>query len=90
MQCFQLKHTHPNSSLYMAKRKAVKYKSVAFKFTSYQKKRVEAYCRKNGVTPIRMYKKAIMLYLTNNGYGDHYTVHEPAVNQMTIFDLISE
>ncbi len=75
----------------MAKRKSVKYKSIAFKFTSSQKKRVDAYCRKNGVTPIRLYKKAIMLHLTHNGYGDNYTiVEEPAKNQMSIFDLLVE
>jgi hypothetical protein len=75
----------------MAKRKAVKYKSIAFKFTSTQKKRVDAYCRKNRVTPIRLYKKAIMLYLTNKGYGENYiTVEEPPKNQLSIFDVMVE
>jgi hypothetical protein len=77
--------------LYMAKRKSIKYKSIAFKFTSSQKKRVDAYCRKNKVTPIRLYKKAIMLYLNNNGYGENYIFsEEPHKNQMSIFDLMAE
>lgn len=76
----------------MAKRRKVRrFRTITFKFTIQQKSRVDAYCRKHSITPIRMYKKAIMLFLTNNGYGDNYqTDPEPAKNQLTIFDLIKE
>lgn len=76
----------------MAKRKrARRYRSITFKFTAHQKRRVDAYCRKNNTTPIRMYKKAIMLYLVNNGYGNNLRVEEEyPKNQLTIFDVIEE
>jgi len=75
----------------MARRRRIRYRNITFKFTVQQKRRVDAYCRKNSTTPVRMYKKAIMTYLSNNGYGDHYHLEpEPDKNQMTIFDLISQ
>lgn len=75
----------------MAKRKRVRFRNITFKFTAQQKGRVDAYCRKHGMTPVRMYKKAIMHYLTTNGYGNNYHPDpEPAKNQMSIFDLISQ
>lgn len=76
----------------MAKRrKARRFRNITFKFTVQQKSRVDAYCRKHSTTPIRLYKKAIMLFLSNNGYGDNYQMEpEPAKNQLTIFDLIKE
>lgn len=76
----------------MVKRRRIRrFKSVSFKFTVQQKKKVDAYCRKNSTTPIRMYKKAILLYLNNNGYGDKYLLeNDPPSNQLSIFDIISE
>ncbi|MGE5382677.1 MAG: hypothetical protein ACM3PX_04530 [Omnitrophica WOR_2 bacterium] len=76
----------------MTKRRRVRrFRSVNFKFTIQQKRKIDAYCRKNGTTPIRMYKKAIKLFLSNNGYGENFQVEpEPANNQLTIFDLINE
>ncbi len=76
----------------MIKRRRVRrFKSISFKFTVQQKKKVDAYCRKHSTTPIRMYKKAIMLYLSNNGYGDKYLFEaDPPSNQLSIFDIISE
>lgn len=75
----------------MKRRRARKYKPISFKFTTQQKRRVDAFCKKNNTSAIRMYKKAIMLYLTNNGYPERYEP-EPEViaNQMSIFDLITE
>ena len=76
----------------MAKRRKVRrFRNITFKFTVQQKSRVDAYCRKHSITPIRMYKRAIMMFLSNNGYGDNYVPEpEPAKNQLTIFDLITE
>ncbi len=76
----------------MAKRRRItRFRNITFKFTYRQKKRVDAYCRKHSTTPIRMYKKAIMLYLANNGYGENHVMEpEPAKNQLTIFDYIEE
>lgn len=73
------------------KRKARKFRQVSFKLTAQQKKRVDAYCLKHDTTPVNMYKKAILLYLTNNGYGSHRHP-EPAVseNQMSIFDFVED
>lgn len=76
----------------MALRKRVRrFRRITFKFTDQQKRKVDAYCRKNDTTPIRMYKKAIMLYLFNNGYSSNLP-HETEVNknQMSIFDFIEE
>lgn len=75
----------------MAKRRRVRFRNITFKFTVQQKRRVDAYCKKHDTTPIRLYKRAIMHYLTTNGYGDNYHLEpEPAKNQMTIFDLITQ
>ena len=72
-------------------RKARKFRQVNFKLTVQQKKRVDAFCVKHGTTPVNMYKKAILLYLTNNGYGSHRHP-EPAIseNQMSIFDFVED
>lgn len=74
------------------RRKPIKYKPVAFKLTQQQKKRVDAFCRKNGTTPVNMYKKAIMAYLLSNGYGNLKHGHEPVIgpNQMSIFDIVED
>lgn len=74
----------------MAKRRRVRFRNVNFKFTVQQKRRVDAYCRKHGTTPVRLYKKAIMHFLAQNGYNEHYQLPEQAKNQMSIFDLITE
>ncbi|MFA6949358.1 MAG: hypothetical protein WCQ70_01615 [Lentimicrobiaceae bacterium] len=76
----------------MAKRKrARRYRKITFKFTIQQKHRVDAYCRKHHTTPIHLYKKAIMLYLTRNGYGsDTHLDPVPDKNQLTIFDFLEE
>lgn len=75
----------------MTKRRKVRFRNITFKFTVQQKRRVDAYCKKYDTTPIRLYKRAIMYYLANNGYGENYHMEpEPARNQMTIFDLISQ
>ncbi|MHC1774528.1 MAG: hypothetical protein AB9834_03860 [Lentimicrobium sp.] len=72
-------------------RKVRRFKQVMFKLTAQQKKRVDAYCKKNNTTPVNMYKKAILLYLTNNGYSSlkHFppTISE---NQMSIFDFVED
>ncbi len=72
-------------------RKVRRFKQVIFKLTAQQKKRVDAFCKKNGTTPVNMYKKAILLYLTNNGYSSHK--HFPPTiseNQMSIFDFVED
>ncbi|HLN53064.1 MAG TPA: hypothetical protein VK212_05105 [Lentimicrobium sp.] len=75
----------------MPKRRKVRFRNVNFKFTVQQKRRVDAYCRRHGTTPVRLYKKAIMQFLSQNGYNEHYqSIAEQAVNQMSIFDLITE
>jgi len=72
-------------------RKFRKFKQINFKLTVQQKKRVDAFCKKHGTTPINMYKKAILLYLTNNGYGSHkHPEHTISENQMSIFDFVED
>jgi hypothetical protein len=72
-------------------RKVRKFKQVNFKLTAQQKKRVDSFCIKHDTTPVNMYKKAILLYLSNNGYGSH-RIHEPSIseNQMSIFDFVED
>ncbi|PKP01048.1 MAG: hypothetical protein CVU14_06010 [Bacteroidetes bacterium HGW-Bacteroidetes-9] len=72
-------------------RKVRKFKQVNFKLTYQQKKRVDAFCRKHKTTPVNMYKKAILLYLSNNGYGAHRQA-EPSISekQMSIFDFVED
>jgi hypothetical protein len=75
----------------MTKRKRVRFRNIHFKFTVQQKRRVDAYCRKHGTTPVRLYKRAILQYLSQNGYDEHFQLTpEQAKNQMSIFDLIAE
>lgn len=73
------------------RRKVRKFRQVSFKFTAQQKKRVDAFCIKHETSPVNMYKKAIMLYLSNNGYGIHKHP-EPVIgpNQMSIFDFVED
>ncbi|MFH1121552.1 MAG: hypothetical protein V1775_17165 [Bacteroidota bacterium] len=72
-------------------RKVRKFKQVNFKLTTQQKSRVEAFCKKYDTTPVNMYKKAILLYLSHNGYGTHKHP-EPAISekQMSIFDFVDD
>lgn len=74
------------------RRKVRKYKQVNFKLSAQQKKRVDAFCRKHSTSAVNMYKKAIMLYLTNNGYGNHKQHNEQVIgpNQMSIFDFVED
>jgi len=73
------------------RRKVRKFKQVHFKLTVQQKKRVDAFCKKHGTSPVNMYKKAIMLYLTNNGYGNQkHFEHVIGPNQMSIFDFVED
>lgn len=73
------------------KRKATRFRKVEFKLTYQQKKRVDAFCNHHKTTPVNMYKKAILLYLDHNGYGQH-RIHQPAIseNQMSIFDIVGD
>ncbi|HAH58420.1 MAG TPA: hypothetical protein DCL86_09750 [Bacteroidales bacterium] len=72
------------------KRRKIKFKAVKFKLTSLQKAKVDAFCRENGTTPVTMYKKAILFYLKQNGYGNYKPTIPPEEhqNQMSIFDFI--
>ncbi|HPG34607.1 MAG: hypothetical protein H6541_07080 [Lentimicrobiaceae bacterium] len=73
------------------RRKVRKFKQVSFKLTTQQKKRVDAFCVKHHTSPINMYKKAIMLYLANNGYGSHKLPENYiGPNQMSIFDFVED
>lgn len=74
------------------KRKAIKYKTVEFKLSVQQKKRVDAFCKDYKTTPITMYKTAIQTFLSKKGYGIMPKHHEDKVdvNQMSIFDLVDE
>jgi|GEM_PF-747756 len=73
------------------KRKARKFRQVNFKLTVQQKKRVDLFCQKHGTTPVNMYKKAIMHFLTQNGFGAQRHAEPPFIeNQMTIFDIVED
>ena len=74
------------------KRRKIKFKAVNFKLSSLQKAKVDAFCRENGTTPITMYKKAILIYLEHEGYGNYKPLMHPEShkNQMSIFDLIED
>lgn len=73
------------------RRKVRKFRQVNFKLTAQQKKRVDDFCRKYETTPVNMYKKAILLYLSNKGFSSHK--HPEQVigpNQMSIFDFVED
>jgi len=73
------------------RRKVRKFRQVNFKLTAQQKKRVDDFCVKHNTTPVNMYKKAILLYLSNKGFGTHRQI-EPVIgpNQMSIFDFVED
>ncbi len=74
------------------RKKYRKFKPVAFKLTYQQKRRVDKFCRDHGTTPVTMYKRAIMLYLANNGYAHLKFPQEHSIhpNQMSIFDIVED
>ncbi len=67
------------------KRKAIKFRQIAFKLTEYQKKALDRYCKTNKMTPVRFMKALI------NGHVERYRdqVRPPSYvteNQLELFD----
>ncbi len=68
-----------------AKRKRIKYRKIAFKFTDNQRKALEKYCRIHNTTPVRFIKTLV------NKRVERYRDLEPensyvTENQLNLFD----
>jgi hypothetical protein len=67
-------------------RKPIKYKVIAFKVTSRQKKSLENFCKSRKSTPIKVIKKAIQPLLDN--YAHSVPLNNfVSVNQLELFKL---
>jgi hypothetical protein len=67
-------------------RKPIKYKVIAFKVTSRQKKSLENFCKSRKSTPIKVIKKAIQPLLDN--YAQSVPLNNfVSVNQLELFKL---
>jgi len=66
-------------------RKPVKYKIIAIKVTSRQKKSLVNYCKSHRTTPVRMIKKSIHPFLDK--YADMQVIarKREVVNQLELF-----
>ena len=70
------------------KRKKVKYRKMAFKFTESQRKAIEHYCRIHRTTPVRFIKELVNKRVEpyrDNDYEPSYVTE----NQLTLFELES-
>jgi hypothetical protein len=68
------------------RRKKIRYKSISLKVSANQYKTLQRYCSKHKLTPNKVFKKALKVYLERFGPvldGQTIRVGE---NQLTIFD----
>ena len=68
------------------KRKKIKYRKMAFKFTDTQRKAIEQYCRIHRTTPVRFIKSLVNKRVEpyrDNDYEPSYVTE----NQLTLFEV---
>lgn len=69
------------------RRRKVKYKSVSLKVSAKQYNAIKLYCARHKLTPNKVIKKALRVYLERFGpVLDNQTV-KVSENQLTIFDV---
>jgi hypothetical protein len=68
------------------RRKKIKYKSISMKVSANQYSTLQRYCSKHKLTPNKVIKKALRVYMDRFGpVLDNHTV-KISENQLTIFD----
>jgi hypothetical protein len=69
------------------RRKKIKYKSISLKVSANQYNNLQRYCAKHDLTPNKVFKKALRVYLERFGPAiDNHTV-KVSEKQLTIFDV---
>lgn len=69
-----------------SKRKKVRYKNLEFRLSSIEYAQITRYCRKHKLTPNKLIKKSLRIYMQRFGpLLDHVPV-PVGDNQLTIFD----
>lgn len=66
------------------KRKMIRYRKISFKVSHREKLIIDRFCRANGITPNKFYKKAIREYLQNN--SEMKEADFILENQLKLFD----
>ena len=72
----------------LPKRKKIKYRKLAVKFTDTQKKAIDHYCYVHGTTPVRFIKSLVNKRVEpyrNSQYEPSYVTE----NQLTLFEMES-
>lgn len=68
----------------------VTYSKVELKIPTAQKKRLKAFCKVNGTTPNKVYRKVIRDFIDHHMHSLAHKPQEIIENQMTIFDICEE
>ncbi|MDP2424454.1 MAG: hypothetical protein U1C46_11350 [Bacteroidales bacterium] len=72
------------------RRKKIRFRKITFKMTTGQYERLTRYCKKHHLTPVRLVRKALNVYLDRFGPElDHVRI-PVGKNQLTIFDAGAE
>ncbi len=72
------------------RRKKIKFKRIEFKMTTLQYDRLKRYCSKHKLTPVRLVRKALNVYIDRFGPElDHIRI-PVGKNQLSIFDIVDK
>lgn len=89
--CLLLRNYLENMGTKNIKKKKIKYRSIIFKVSDKQKQIIDAYCRKNCLGTVQLFKLALREYIEKNTMQEQDIAYCPiSENQLTIFDVISE
>lgn len=73
----------------MADKRKTRYNTISFKLTTRQRQSLEAYCRRNNTTPVKLIKEAIS-YALKDGYKIPQSNSYVGDGQIDLEDLIEE
>lgn len=69
------------------RRKKIKYKNLNFKISAYEYTQLVRYCKKHKITPNKLIKKSLRIYVKQFGPLIDHVAAPVSNNQLTIFDL---
>lgn len=73
----------------MAAKRKTRYNTISFKLTTRQRQSLEAYCRRNNTTPVKLIKEAIS-HALKDGYKMPQSKSYVGDGQIDLEDLIEE
>ena len=69
------------------RRKKIRYKNLSFKLSADEYAQLIRYCRKHKLTPNKLIKKSLRIYVKQIGPLTDPVITPVSKNQLTIFDL---